>query len=142
MTNIAIASLFEKLIDENTEEPFEQKPKRFYTFNEFQESILKDLTCLLNAKVSISWKSNPITTPYSYGVNVTAPTSAENVFEIQDLQFRIDDVIRRFESRLINAKSTVIGVGSDPSGVFVNIDATIALENRKTPLSFPVVIDA
>jgi type VI secretion system lysozyme-like protein len=141
MTNAAITSLFEKLIDENPEELFEKKPKRFSTFNELQESIFRDLSRLLNTRVSIFWKENKITVPYSYGVNVTAPMSAENVFEIQELETRIDNVIRQFEPRLINAKSQVLNVGNDPSSVFINIEATVILEDRKTPLSFPIVID-
>ncbi|MDR0632315.1 MAG: type VI secretion system baseplate subunit TssE [Holosporaceae bacterium] len=139
MTNAAITPLFERLVDENPEASFEKKSKRFLTFEELQNSILNDLSYLLNTRVAPLWKSGPL--PYSYGVNVTAPTSAENVFEIQELESRIDNVVRRFEPRLVNAKSQVINVGSDPSCIFISIDAAITLENHKTPLSFPVVID-
>ncbi|MDR1983101.1 MAG: type VI secretion system baseplate subunit TssE [Holosporaceae bacterium] len=143
MTNAAIASLFEKLTDENLEEQFEQSPKRFATFNELQNSILNDLSRLLNTRVSNVWKNSAdkITAPYSYGINITAPTSAENIFEIQALESKIDAVIRQFEPRLIDAKSHVIGIGNDPSSVLVNIDAMTILENRKTPLSFPIAVD-
>ncbi|MDR2781031.1 MAG: type VI secretion system baseplate subunit TssE [Holosporaceae bacterium] len=144
MEGAAIIPLFERLIDDNQDELFEKNTKRISTFREFQESILRDLSRLLNTRVSVSWKNYPskITIPYSYGVNVTAPMSVENVFEIRELESRIDDVIRKFEPRLINAKSQVVGVGSGPSGVFVNIEAIVNIENRKTPLSFPIVIDA
>jgi type VI secretion system lysozyme-like protein len=140
MTNVAITPLFEKLIDEDIEEQFEKNPKRFSTFDQFQESIAEDLSRLLNSRVSITWKNNPIKTPYAYGVNVVAPGSAENVFEIQELQSRIDGAIKQFEPRLINARSTVTGAGSVPGSVFANIDAEVNLENRKAPLSFPIVI--
>jgi type VI secretion system lysozyme-like protein len=143
MTNAAMASLFEKLIDENLDEPFEKNPKRFLTFNELQNSILNDLSRLLNTKVSNIWKNSAakVTIPYSYGINITAPTSAESIFEIQALESRIDAVIRQFEPRLIDAKSHFVGIGKDPSSIFVNIDAMILRENRRTPLSFPVVVD-
>ncbi|MDR0968829.1 MAG: type VI secretion system baseplate subunit TssE [Holosporaceae bacterium] len=141
MSDVAITSLFEKLIDENADESFEKTPKRFATFAEFQDSIAQDLTRLLNSKVATAWRKNPITTPYAYGAIVTAPAAAEDVFEIQELQSRIDDAIRKFEPRLINAKSTFVGVGNDSSVAFVTIDATVNLENRKAPLSFPITID-
>jgi type VI secretion system lysozyme-like protein len=139
--NVAITSLFDKLVDDNLEESFEKNSKRNLTFNELQNSISNDLTCLLNTRVATYWKSQANKTPYSYGVNVTAPTSVESVFEIQELESRIDDAIRQFEPRLINAKSQVMNIGNDPSSVFINIDAMINVENRKTPLSFPIVID-
>jgi type VI secretion system protein ImpF len=139
MANVAITSLFDKLIDENPEESFEKNPKRFFTIGELQDSILKDLTYLLNTRVSPFWKQNRL--PFSYGVNITAPMSVENVFEIQELESRIDEVIGQFEPRLINAKSTVVNMGNDPSAIFVTIDAMIHSENHRTPLSFPLVIE-
>ncbi|MDR1236011.1 MAG: type VI secretion system baseplate subunit TssE [Holosporaceae bacterium] len=144
MENVSFTPLFERLTDDKPEESFEKKPKRFSTFRELQESIITDLSRLLNTRVSPFWKkcAGKTAIPYSYGVNVTAPASAENVFEIQELESRIDGVIRQFEPRLINAKSRVVGVGSDPSNVFVNIDAVINVENRRAILSFPIVIDA
>ncbi|MDR2723652.1 MAG: type VI secretion system baseplate subunit TssE [Holosporaceae bacterium] len=141
MINTAAISLFEKLIDENSEELFENKNQRLLTFNQVQNSILKDLSYLLNTRVSLFWKDYGNKIPYSYGVNVTAPSSAENVFEIQELESKIDNVIKQFEPRLINAKSQLINSGNDPSSICVNIEASVILENREIPLSFPLVID-
>jgi type VI secretion system lysozyme-like protein len=143
MKNAATVSLFERLIDEDPDESFEKHPKKFLNFRELQESLARDLSRLLNTRVSQFWKDNfgKTTVPYSYGVNITAPASAENVFEIHGLESNIDDAIRRFEPRLINAKSHVIGTYRDPSRVFIDIEATINIENRKTQLSFPIAID-
>ncbi|MDR0555806.1 MAG: type VI secretion system baseplate subunit TssE [Holosporaceae bacterium] len=135
--NTAPIPLFEKLFDENTDEQFEKTPKRFSSFRDLQKSILQDLSYLLNTRAPPLWQESPL----SYGVTVTAPTSAENVFEIQELESRIDYVIKKFESRLTNAKSHITGIGSDPSRIFVSIDAAVTLENRKMPLSFPLVIE-
>ncbi|MDR1561393.1 MAG: type VI secretion system baseplate subunit TssE [Holosporaceae bacterium] len=139
-----IIPLFETLIDSDTETQFEKVSKRISTLAELQNSIEKDLSRLLNTRVSNVWKAcgSESRTPFSYGVNITAPTSAENVFEIQDLEARIDDVIKSFEPRLTNAKSRVVGFGKDPSTLFVNIEAVLSVENRRVQLSFPVVIDA
>jgi type VI secretion system protein ImpF len=143
MENVATVPLFERLIDDNPDEQFEKYPKRFSNFQELQDSIARDLSFLLNTRVSLFWKNccEKTTIPYCYGVNVTAPTSAENVFEIRELESRVNDVVRQFEPRLGNVKSQVVGVGTDPGCVFVSIDATVNIENRKTPLSFPVAID-
>jgi type VI secretion system lysozyme-like protein len=132
--------LFEKLVDESPEELFERK--KTSTFSEFQDSIAKDLSRLLNTKVATLWRNNPITTPYAYGANVSMPTSVESVFETQELQSQIDKAITLFEPRLIDAKSTILGIDGDPSHLLVNIEAIAILENRKTTLSFPIAIEA
>jgi predicted component of type VI protein secretion system len=103
---------------------------------------MEDLSNLLNTRVSPFWKDyakNPAL-PFSYGITITAPTSAENAFELSDIEKRIDEVIARFEPRLREAKSQIIGVGKDPSTLFVNIDAILEVENRRIPLSFPLII--
>ncbi|MDR0753336.1 MAG: type VI secretion system baseplate subunit TssE [Holosporaceae bacterium] len=141
MTNTAATTLFEKLIDENPEESYEKKIMEFSTVNHMHDSILKDLSYLLNTRVSSFWKRIGNKIPYSYGVNITAPSSAENVFEIQELESNINDAIGQFEPRLINAKSQVINFGNDPSCIFVNIEAQVIFENRKIPLSFPIILD-
>ncbi|MDR1333993.1 MAG: type VI secretion system baseplate subunit TssE [Holosporaceae bacterium] len=134
--------LFEKLTDEAPEAQFEKVPRRFPTLEEVQNSIREDLTRLLNTRIAILWKNRKDLTPFSYGVNITAPTSAENVFEIQELENSIDKIIKLFEPRLKDVKSKIVRFGNDPRSLFVNINATTEFENQRTPLSFPVVIDS
>ncbi|MDR3186947.1 MAG: type VI secretion system baseplate subunit TssE [Holosporaceae bacterium] len=134
--------LFEKLTDEAPETPFEKTPRRFPTLEEVQNSVREDLARLLNTRIAILWKNQKDLTPFSYGVNITAPTSAENVFEIQELENSIDKTIKLFEPRLRDVKSKIVGFGNDPRSLFVNIEATVEFENQRTPLSFPMVIDS
>jgi len=141
MSNVAFVPLFERLIDEDLDEVFEATPKRFSTPEELRSSIQKDLENLLNTRSASLWKKFDSSALYSYGVNITAPASAPNVFEIQKLESEIDDAIKQFEPRLIDAKSRLVCIEDDPSKVRVSIDAMVMLENRKTPLSFPIVID-
>ena len=143
MEDVVTAPLFERLIDEELEVPFEKTPKRYLPLSEMQEAILQDLSRLLNTRVAIFWQNyvSKITVPYAYGVNATCIVSAENVFEIQELESRIDKVIKEFEPRLINARTHVVGTGTDPSTLFINIDAEVIFEGHKTPLTFPVVVD-
>jgi type VI secretion system lysozyme-like protein len=135
--------LFEKLIDNDPEVLFEKVPKQLANLAELEDLIRLDLSRLLNTRISIFWKnySSKIAIPFAYGVNITAPASAENVFEIQEIEAHVDEIIKQFEPRLIGARSHVINLGKDPSSLFMNIEATIEIENRRTPLSFPVVID-
>ena len=143
MENVVTAPLFERLTDDNTEVAFEKNPKRYVKIAEQQELILKDLSRLLNTRVALFWQHymSKMTVPYAYGVNATCTISAENIFEIQELEKRIDNVIKQFEPRLINAKTHVVSTGTDPSTLFMNIDAEIVIEGHKTPLTFPVVVD-
>ncbi|MDR3151551.1 MAG: type VI secretion system baseplate subunit TssE [Holosporaceae bacterium] len=143
----AITPLFERLVDEDTEIPFEKTPKRFSSKAEFQESIMKDLSRLLNTRVSTFWKDygdkSSATLPFAYGVNVTdCSISAESVFELQELQKRIDNVIALFEPRILNAKSTVTNISNDHTSLCITINASIMLENQRTFLSFPIIVEA
>ncbi|MDR2794907.1 MAG: type VI secretion system baseplate subunit TssE [Holosporaceae bacterium] len=144
MTNAAITPLFEKLVDENLDIPFEKKIKRFSSSEELQASIIMDLSRLLNTRVAIFWqdyarKSGAI--PFAYGINMTGVLSADSVFELQELEARIDAVIAQFEPRLINAKSSILNIGNDHASLYINIDATVIIENRRTLLSFPIILD-
>ncbi|MDR0677279.1 MAG: type VI secretion system baseplate subunit TssE [Holosporaceae bacterium] len=141
MTKSAIAPLFEKLVDENTEEIFEKTPKRLLNTKELQESIANDLSCLLNTKTSAIIKSSKITNPYFYGVKATAPTFAEDAFEIQKLESAIDEAIRQFEPRLSDAKSHVINIEGNSNKISIIIDAVVTIGNLTTPLSFPITMD-
>ncbi|MDR1362363.1 MAG: type VI secretion system baseplate subunit TssE [Holosporaceae bacterium] len=142
-----IKPLFERLVDEDTEVPFEKMPRRFSSTAEIQESIRQDLSRLLNTRVSVFWKEycdkNRSPLPFAYGVNVTdCSMSAESVFELQELEKRIDNIIALFEPRILNAKSSIVRPGDDHTSLYINIDATVMIENRRTFLSFPVVMDA
>lgn len=144
MPNLVVTPLFEKLVDEDIEIAFEKQPKRFSSLAELQSSIIEDLSRLLNTRIAIFWKNcadKSLSTPFSYGINITSDISTENVFAMQELETRLEKVIAQFEPRLINAKAHIQGTGNDPSFLLINIDAMVILENRRIPLSFPVVFN-
>ncbi|MDR3155502.1 MAG: GPW/gp25 family protein [Holosporaceae bacterium] len=139
-------ALFRKLIDEDTSITFEKNPKRLCTTSELQESIVEDLSMLLNTRVASFWKectdrNKECTVPFAYGTNVTDTVFSENAFDMKEVELCIDDAIRRFEPRLIDAKSSIVSYSQDFSTVFINIDAVMITENHKTQLSFPVVLE-
>jgi type VI secretion system lysozyme-like protein len=136
--------LFEKLIDEDVDIPFEKSPKKFFSFKELQHSIREDLSRLLNSRVSPCWRSycnDNIVTPFSYGINLTGSTFVESVFEVQELETNINNVVKQFEPRLMDAKSRFVNGSADPATAFVMIDASMLVEGRVVQLSFPVTLD-
>ena len=144
MPKLSITPLFEKLLDEDTEIPFEKVPKSFMSFEDLQKSIMEDVSRLLNTRISVFWKDyaqkNQMS-PFSYGVDITAAISPNNVVEIRELEVHIENALKAFEPRLIEPKVYVQGVGNDPSSLFINIDAYIEMNNRRIPASFPVILN-
>lgn len=143
MKKVSVLPLFDRLIDENPDASFEVSARRFISFDELKESITKDLTLLLNTKISPFWVdySKTMKIPFSYGINSTAPSSAETVFEIQDLENRIKQVISTFEPRLKNVQVQILTMGVTPGKADVQIDADVVADNLRVPLSFSIVME-
>ncbi len=143
MKKVSVLPLFDRLVDEDVDASFEVEARRFISFDELKESIIKDLTLLLNTKISPFWVeySKTMKIPFSYGINSTAPSSAENVFEIQDLESRISRVIADFEPRLKNVQVQILTMGVTPGKADVQIDANVAAGNLRVPLSFSIVME-
>ena len=143
MRKVAVLPIFDRLVDDNPKESFEVEAKYYISIDELHESISKDLTLLLNTKISPVWidYSKTIKFPFSYGVTCTAPSSAETVFEIQDLESRVKRVITEFESRLTNVQVHVVSYGVDPGKAYLQIDADIVEGNKRVPLSCPIVME-
>ncbi len=143
MKKVSVLPLFDRLVDENPDASSEVEARRFISFDELKESITKDLTLLLNTKISPFWVeySKTMKIPFSYGINSTAPSSAETVFEIQDLENRIKQVISNFEPRLKNVQVQILTMGVTPGKADVQIDADVAAGNLRVPLSFSIVME-
>lgn len=143
MKKIAALPIFDRLVDENIEESFEMEAKRYISLEELKESIAEDLSRLLNTRISPFWVdySKKMMIPFSYGINSTAPSYAETVFEIQDLEGRIRRVISEFEPRLANVQVHVLSLGADPGKACVQIDADFSDGDKRIPLSFPIVME-
>jgi len=143
LRKVAVLPIFDRLVDENPKESFEMMVKHYVSIEELHESISNDLTRLLNTKISSFWVdfSKTMKIPFSYGVNSTAPSSAETIFEIQDLESRVRRVIAEFESRLTNVQVQVISFGVDPGKAYLQIDADVVEGNKRVPLSFPIVME-
>ena len=142
MEYAAVAPLFDRLIDDDLDESLDVKQKRFLSFDELQESIMENLSNLLNTRVSLSWQTNvsKVVAPYAYGVSTKISISPDNVADIRELECNIDKAIRDFEPRLIDAHSHVIGIGEPAGTLSITIDAVVAYKNHHSLLSFPIVI--
>lgn len=144
MSNISLAPLFEKLLDEDTEIVFENTPKSLLTFKELQRSLIDDISRLLNTRLSFFWKdhvnSNHVS-PFTYGVDITAAISTEDVVQMRELEIRIENALQRFESRLIEPKVSVQQIPDNLNMLFVNIDGHVMIENRRALVSFPISVN-
>ena len=143
MKKVSVLPLFDRLVNEDMDAPSEVEARRFISFDELKESITKDLSLLLNTKISPFWLeySKTMKIPFSYGINSTAPSSAETVFDIQDLENRIKRVIIDFEPRLMNVQVQVLALGATPGKADVQIDADVFASNKRVPLSFSIVME-
>lgn len=141
MKHVATLPIFDRLIDENVEQSSEHNLKKYISLDELKESIMRDLSLLMNTRVSSFWMGFPSALPYSYGISITAPNYAETVFEIQALENRATKVITMFEPRLKNVKVHIINYGVDPGKAFMQIDADVMLDEKRIPLSFPIVME-
>ena len=143
MKKVSVLPLFDRLVDEDADASTEVEARRFISFDELKESITKDLTLLLNTKISPFWVeySKTMKIPFSYGINSTAPSSSETVFEIQELENRIRRVISNFEPRLKNIHIQILTMGVTPGKSDVQIDADVAAGNFRVPLTFSIVME-
>ena len=143
MKNVGILPIFDRLVDENLEEPFEKIAKKYVSENELKESIMNDLSLLLNTRVSPFWREyeDKISMPYIYGADITAPNSVETVFEIQALESKVKRVIDLFEPRLSNTQVHFTSLGANPGSACVQINADVLINQQRVPLTFPIVVD-
>lgn len=139
---IAHTTLFDKLIDEDPELPFEKEIKHLYTIEELAQSIKEDLSKLLNTRVPTLWNiySSKVPTPYSYGINIFEAISSDNIFDLSDLEEQIEKIIKLFEPRLISPHVHINNLGPSPSTLLIIIDANIMIKKQRVKLSFPLVI--
>lgn len=145
MLKISRSPLFEKLIDENPQESFEETPQNLQSLEELQESIKEDLSRLLNTRLPFFWrdlenqKNSPI--PFMYGVNLTSAIFTEDTVEIREVEARIERALRAFESRLIDPRVKLQKLDNAPESLFAHIDAVVEIADRRIPMSFPITIN-
>lgn len=144
MKNIANAALFDKLADLDMEVPFEKNPKNSYSLIELQNSIIEDLTRLLNTRINMIFCNcaQHLANPFLYGIDLSSAFCTDNIFDMQEIESRINKVIKQFEPRLIDPQSHVSSISNGSGIIFLTIDAIVILEHRHIQLSFPIVLDA
>ncbi len=145
MRKVATLPLFDRLTDDN---PFENRDTSFGTnlsVEQLKESIVRDLTLLLNTRFSPLLKKYAdeygFYLPFAYGANLTAPKYAETVFELQNIEKSIVTAISQFEPRLKNIRVTIEPNPQDTSKAIANITADIKISDVRTTLTFPILMD-
>lgn len=142
MSNLFASPLFEKLLDEDPEDVFEGIPKNFQSFKELEESIKEDVSNLLNTRLPLSKKKTKVdSTPFNYGVNLTAAIFTEDVVKLREVESSIEKALKTFEPRLIDPKVKVQKMDNIPESLFAFIDTSVRVGDCRIPLSFPVAVN-
>lgn len=142
MRRLSLSPLFEKLLDENPEIPFEKVPKNLQSFEEFQESVIRDISRLLNTRVPTFFKNymaRNYLNPFNYGIDLNANIFTEDALDMRAVEIRIEKALIMFEPRLKNPKVQVLKADNAPESFLVSIDATVRIGERRVPVSFPVI---
>jgi type VI secretion system protein ImpF len=137
----ARALLFDMLVDEHPGQLSESNPFRFFTVEKLQQSIMKEVTDLLNTRRSflkfddVVWRS---TLAYGIGDHAGASINSENdkALIAEDIQ----KTVKRFEPRLIGVTVEVSEIDSSSESLIVIIHATLKAGKINQQFSFQVAI--
>lgn len=133
--------IFDKLTDMDTDSTSEAIPKLFLSEEELKESVISELSKLLNTRIiNMLDLEQGNHTPFSYGAHITTATSTDNLDDSKKLEITIQSVIEYFEPRLRDVKVTLIANEVPGCSLFFNIEADLLTEKKRIPLYFPITI--
>ena len=139
----ARALLFDRLSESTTEGPFEATPLRFYSIEEVQSSVAKEVSDLLNTRRSAaSFDSDIASSTIAYGIGDYAGFSFKSARDLRYIAQDIEKAIKRFEPRLLDVAVEIPleqQVNGEP---IVIIDAKLRLDKVTHQFSFEIAIHA
>lgn len=137
------APLFTRLFDHEPRQREEVQPRRVLLRERLIESILSELSRLLNTRCSTTMAGleGQERTVANYGLPDFTTLNPTSEGDRQRLARLIVDAIRAFEPRLQNP---VADVRTDPANgrvLRVRVDGMLVIEHLAEPVSFPLVIE-
>ena len=139
----ARALLFDRLSVATTEGSFEAKPLRYYSIEEVQNSVAKEVSDLLNTRRSASsFDADIAASTIAYGIGDYAGFSFKSARDLRYIAQDIEKAIKRFEPRLLNVAVEIPleqQVNGEP---VVKIDAKLCLDKVTHQFSFEIAIHA
>ena len=139
----ARALLFDRLSVATTEGSFEAKPLRYYSIEEVQNSVAKEVSDLLNTRRSAaSFDADIAASTIAYGIGDYAGFSFKSARDLRYIAQDIEKAIKRFEPRLLDVAVEIPleqQVNGEP---VVKIDAKLCLDKVTHQFSFEIAIHA
>lgn len=129
-------SLFDKLSDDNP--TVQEEVFTAHTRDEFKDSIRKDLSILLNSRLTI--KIGDVRLPSQYGIYDFESIDINNSLGRARFQNHIKETIEYFEPRLQNIEVIFLGHNRAKASVGIQITADLVIAGLKEIFSFPMYI--
>ena len=102
----ARALLFDRLSESTTEGPFEATPLRFYSIEEVQSSVAKEVSDLLNTRRSAaSFDADIASSTIAYGIGDYAGFSFKSARDLRYIAQDIEKAIKRYGALNLETKS-------------------------------------
>ena len=139
----AAAPLLERLIDDRPLDHAEPRPLRVVGPAELRAAVGRDLARLLNTRSPVAWNewSDRERTVLDYGVPDFTALHPANSGDRMRLGAMVEQCITTFEPRLRSVRVHVQPRGAgDPRTLMLRIDALLAVDDIREPVSFPVVL--
>lgn len=143
--HVARALLFDRLVDEHPHRRREATPQRGLSPDELYASIERELVRLLSTRCPLSGDEALVRqrTVIDYGLPDLEWGGRKTVKEDR---LRLAQLIRQtidaYEPRLTNVDVQVIASQGDHGRLIVSIDARLAMEHLREPLSFSIPLGA
>jgi len=138
----ARAPLFSRLFDHEPRQREEAQPRRVLTREGLVESILSELSRMLNTRCSTTMAAleGQERNVANYGLPDFTTLNPTSEGDRQRLGRLIVEAVRAYEPRLRNP---LVDVRADPTNgrvLRVTVDGMLVIENLSEPVSFPLVI--
>ncbi len=145
----ALAPLFDRLTDLEPNKDREVTPYYKLNFEELKESILSELTLILNTRPTSKRQAEKPTDdqladyalPIYFGLGDFSWFEAGSDFYIHQIARRIEETIRYYEPRLQNPRVRVSEIDKSILGVQVGISGDIVIDDVRERLNFPLAIE-
>ena len=137
----ARALLFDMLIDEEPNQLVESKPFRYFTLKELQNSVVSEVTDLLNTRRSFLKFDNAMwSSTLAYGMGDHSGASINSEKDKVSIAEDIKQTVKRFESRLTGVTVEVLELNSSSERLVVIISGSLNTGKISKQFSFQVAI--
>ena len=139
----ARSGLFDRLIDWQPESSIEKKPLRSANKRELYESVLKELTRLLNTRRPYTeedgqnWDRSVI----DYGVPDFSAFSPSDINDQEKLASNIKETLEIYETRLRDIRIHIEEHPKKIRALKIRIEGILTFESIREPVSFPLIIE-